>query len=188
MAKEAENGGRRGNHHRVAVWSGAAALMVLPVLATRGTNSAAWDPPGDLMFLAILLAGVGVAYELAAKVRDRNAYRAAIVMALAAAFLSGWINLAVGIIGSEDNPANWIYAGVLAVAFVGSVLARFRPLGMARAMVGTAIAQALAFMIALTAGLGFTGPITVFFTALWLTSAALFQKAAGKQVAAGAAR
>ena len=31
---------------------------------------------------------------------------------------------------------------------------------------------------ALAAGLGFTGPITVFFCSLWLTAAALFRRAA----------
>jgi len=115
--------------------------MLLPLLPEWFAGEVAWDP-GDFMFLGILL--VGVAYELAARVPDRSAYRAAVAIALAAAFLNSWINLAVGIIGSEDNPANWIYAGVIAVAVVGAVLARFRPLGMARVMVATAIAQALA--------------------------------------------
>jgi hypothetical protein len=58
---------------------------------------------------------------------------------------------------------------------------------MARAMVATALAQALVFAAALIAGLGFTGPITVFFAALWLTSAWLFRKAAREQTATGAA-
>ena len=187
MAEHTENdGGRLGSRWRLAVWGGAAALMLLPVLAMRVTDEVAGDP-GDFMFLGILLVGVGVAYELAARVTDRSAYRAAVSIALAAALLHTWINLAVGIIGSEDNPANRIYGGVLAVALVGAFLARFRPDGMARAMVATAIAQALVFVIALVAGLGFTGPITVFFAALWLTSAWLFRKAAREQTPAGAA-
>ena len=163
---------------RLAVWGGAAALMLLPVLAVRGTDPAAWDPPGDFIFLAILLAGVAIAYELAARVPERRAYAAGAGVALAAGLLSAWINLAVGIIGSEDDPANLVYAGVIAVALIGAALARFRPSGMARAMAAAAIAQALAFAVALVGGLGFTGPITVFFTALWLISAWLFGRAA----------
>ena len=155
--------------------------MLLPVLAIRGTDAAAWDPPGDFIFLALLLGGVAAAYELAARVTERNAYRAAVAIAVTAAFLSAWINLAVGIVGTEDNPANLIYAGVLAVAAVGALLSCFRPLGMARAMVATAIAQGLAFVAALVTGLGFTGPITVFFSALWLICAWLFSKAAREQ-------
>lgn len=177
-ASAQDDGGRFGSSRRLAIWSGAAALMLLPVLAMRGTEEAGWDAPGDFIFLAILLVGVGVAYELATRVADWRAYRAGLGIAVAAALLQSWINLAVGIIGSEDNPANWIYVGVLAVAVAGALLARFRPLGMARAMVATAIAQALAFAVPLVAGLAFTGPITVFFAALWLISAWLFRKAA----------
>jgi len=161
--------------------------MLLPVLAIRGVDAAAWGLPGDFVLLAFLLAGVGLAYELAARVPDRSAYRAAAVIALAAAFLNVWINLAVGIIGSEDNPANWMYAGVLAIAALGAVLARFRPGGMARAMIAAVIAQAIVFAVALVTGLGFTGPITVFFAALWIISAWLFRRAAHEEVLADAA-
>jgi hypothetical protein len=52
---------------------------------------------------------------------------------------------------------------------------------MARALVATALAQALVAAIALIAGLGFAGPITVCFAALWLISAGLFRKAAREQ-------
>jgi len=133
------------------------------------------------MFLAILLAGAGGAFELAARASHRNAYRLAAAIAVAAGLLNIWINLAVGIIGSEDNPANLMFGAVLAVALAGVILARFRPAGMARAMVATAAAQLAVFVAALLAGLGFTGPITVFFTGLWLTSAWLFARAVREQ-------
>ena len=164
---------------RPAVWLGAASLMVLPVVAIRGIDAAAWNPPGDFIFLALLLAGVGIAYELAVRVSDRNAYRVAAGIALVAGLFQIWINLAVGIIGSEDNPANLIYALVLAVAAGGAVVARLRPLGMARTMAATALAQALASAVVWVAGLGFTGPITIFFVGLWFASALLFRRAAG---------
>ncbi len=51
------------------------------------------------------------------------AYRFAVGVALAAAFLLVWMNLAVGLIGSEDNPANLMYFGVLAVGFIGAIIA-----------------------------------------------------------------
>jgi hypothetical protein len=50
------------------------------------------------------------------------------------------MNLAVGIIGSEDNPANLMYGGVLAVGIIGAIIARFEPHGMARALVATTLA------------------------------------------------
>jgi hypothetical protein len=162
---------------RAAVWGSLAALMVLPVLALRAMEAQPSDP-GDYVFLLILLVGAGATWEFAGRVADRNAYRAACVVALAAVLFSAWINLAVGIIGSEDNPANWIYAGVLAVAAAGAAAARLRPRGMAAAMTAAAAAQFLAFAGALVAQLGFTGPITVFFCTLWLVSAGLFRRAA----------
>ena len=171
---------------RLQVLVAAAALMVLPLIALRGLDPRAWDAPGDFVFLAILLAGVAVAFEVAARVPDRRAYRAAAAVAAAAGFLQIWVNLAVGIIGSEDNPANWIYAAVIAVAAAGAVLARFQAWGMAAAMAATAVAQGLAFVVALAAGLGFTGPITVFFVSLWLISAWLFRKSARGQAGANA--
>ena len=133
----------------------------------------------------------GLAFELAARRTGDTAYRAAAAVVLAAAFLLVWLNLAVGIIGSEDNPANLMFGGVLAVGIAGAALARFRPDGMARAMVATAFAQALAGAMAVIAGWGSTAQVlslTVFFAALWLLSAWLFRKAArGGSSAGGAA-
>ena len=162
---------------KLAVWGGAAALMLLPVLAMRAVEGGPSEP-GDFIFMGVLLAGVGLGYELAARVTSRRAYPAGAGAALLAALLLTWINLAVGIIGSEDDPANWMFGGVLVTAMVGAGLARFRARGLARAMLAAAAAQVLVFVGALAGGFGFTGPITVFFTALWLISAWLFQKAA----------
>jgi hypothetical protein len=175
MIDERELGG-----WRLPVLATAAATMLLPVVAIRGFEGA-WDPPGDFMFLALLFGGVAISFEAAARIPSRNAYRAALGFTLAAALVHSWINLAVGIIGNEDNPANMIYYAVLAVALGGAILARFKPEGLSRAMVAAALAQVLVFVAALAAGLGFTGPITVFFIALWLTSAWLFRKATNAQ-------
>ena len=97
-----------------------------------------------------------------------------------------WINLAVGVIGSEGHAANLMFGGVLVVGIIGVLIARFQPQGMARAMSVTALAQSLVAVIALIAGWGSTGPIwpqdvlflTVVFAALWLLSAWLFRRAA----------
>src|SRR3712207_5853670 len=104
------------------------------------------------------MTGVGVLYELATRMTGNSAYRTAAGVALAAAFILTWLNLAVGIIGSEDNPANLMYGGVLAVAIIGAVIGRFQPLGMARALSATALTQMLAGIIALAAGFGSAAP------------------------------
>ena len=140
----------------------------------------------DFAVLAGLLAGVGGTFWLARRMTNNVAYRAGVGIALLAAFLLVWVNGAVGIIGSSNNDANLMFFGVLAVGIISAVFAGFQPVGMARAMLATAIAQVAVAVIALTAGLGTSGPgwpvdvlvLTAFFTALWLLSAWLFHKAA----------
>ncbi len=184
----------RGGRWRITPWAFAALLLLLPLVAMQFTDEMVWDET-DFSVFGAMLAGACGAWELAARMTGSTAYRAAVAVALAAAFILVWMNLAVGIIGSEDNPANLMFFGVLAVAMVGAILARFQPHGMARALVATALAQTLAGAIALIAGWGSTGAnwpqvivvLTTFFAALWLGSAWLFRKAAGEQTSAGAA-
>ena len=99
-----------------------------------------------------------------------------------------WLALGVGIIGRDGDPANRMYFGVLAVGLVGAVLSRFRPRGMARALLAMALAQALVAAIAVIAGLGlpWSGPAEVlllngFFIAAFSGSAWLFRRAAAGQ-------
>jgi hypothetical protein len=115
----------------------------------------------------------------------RSAYRYGVGVALAAALLLAWLSLGVGIIGADGDPANRMYFGVLAVGLLGSLVARFRPRGMARSLLATAVAQGLVAVIALVAGLGrpWSGPLELvclngFFVALFALSAWLFRRAA----------
>jgi hypothetical protein len=195
MAGNTENGGgRRGRFWRIAPWVIAALILLLPLVAMQFTDEVVWDET-DFAVIGAMLFGACGAYELAARTTGNIAYRAAVGVAVVAAFILIWINLAVGIIGSEDNPANLMYGGVLAVGILGALIVRFQPHGMARALAATALAQALVGVIALIGGLGSTGTnwpgaivfLTGFFAALWLVSAWLFRKAARTQASAGAA-
>lgn len=169
---------------RIAAWGTAAMLLLLPLVAMQFTDEVNWSG-ADFAVFGAMLACAGGAFELAARMTRNFAYRAAVGVALVAAFLLVWANGAVGIIGSEDNPANLMFAGVLAVAIIGAVVARFRPRGMARALVATALAQALVAVITVVAGLGYIFVATGFFAALWLASAWLFRRAAMESAAAG---
>jgi hypothetical protein len=176
----------------VRVVLAAAFILLLPLLAMQFTDEVAWDL-ADFAVAAALLVGTGLVYELAARKAGSIAYRAAVGVALAAALLLVWVNLAVGVIGTEDDPANLMYVGVLAVGVIGALIARFQPHRMARALFATALAQALVAMIALIAGLGspVNGPLQIligngFFVALFVGSARLFRHAAREQIPAGA--
>ncbi len=116
---------------------------------------------------------------------NNTAYRSAIGVALAAAFLLVWLSLGVGIIGADGDPANRMYFGVLAVGIIGAIIARLQPQGMECALFATALAQGLVAAIALIAGLGlpWSPPAEIillngFFIALFAGSAWLFRRAA----------
>jgi len=160
-----------------------ASLLLLPLLAMQFTDEVAWDL-ADFVVAGALLAGTGFTYELVARKGGNIAYRAAVGIALAAALLLVWLNLAVGIIGNEDNPANLMYIGVLIVGLIGAVIARLEPRGMARALFATALAQALVLVIALiiwkpafTSGVLGVFALNAFFAVLFVGSALLFRRA-----------
>lgn len=171
-------------------------ILMVPFLAMRfqwqvpdpgspALEEVNWDL-FDFVFMGALLFGTGLTYELVARKGGTIAYRAAVGIACATGLLLVWINAAVGLIGSEDNPANLMYFGVLAVGFIGVFVARFGARGMSRALVATAVAQALVPLIALTwfrpnFSPGVVGVLLLngFFVALWLVSALLFRHAGG---------
>lgn len=123
-------------------------LLLVPLVAMQFSDEMTWSV-FDFVVAWILMAGAGVAYQLATRRAANLAYRAGVALAVATGFLLTWINLAVGVIGTENNPANLLYAGVLAIGVIGAVLARFRPQGMAQALFATAAAQALVPFVAL---------------------------------------
>lgn len=112
-----------------------------------------------------------------------TAYRLAAGLALTASFLIVWMNAAAGLIGIEDDdPANLLYAGVLAVGFIGAVVARLRPRGLSIAMFATALALAIVGAVALqlpnTAGRPQILMLHFVLVALFVGSALLFRRAA----------
>jgi hypothetical protein len=159
-------------------------ILMLPLLAMQFTDEVVWNLV-DFVVAGVLLFSAGLTYQLLAR-RTRNpAYRAGVGVAVIAALALVWMNLAVGLIGSEDNPANLMYVGVLAVGMIGAFVARFQPRGMARALFAAALAQALVAVIALIGGLGspWSGALEIlalnaFFIALFAGSAWLFRRAA----------
>jgi hypothetical protein len=75
-----------------------ACILLVPLLA-----GAPWSL-FDFVVAGALLFGTGVTYELIARKGGTIAYRAAVGIACGAGLLLVWINLAVGIIGSETTP------------------------------------------------------------------------------------
>jgi len=122
-------------------------------------------------------------------------YRLAIGLALLTVLFLIWAIGALGIIGEGGRPDR-MYAAVLAVGVIGTVLARLRPRGMALALFAMALTQALVAVIALVAGLQHNEGASVaeiiginaMYAALFSLSAWLFLRAAEQQGTTGRAR
>lgn len=84
------------NRLRIAVWSGAALLLLLPLLAMQFTQEMAWTLSDFLVFGGMLLAACA-AFELALKLTRNKTYLLAFCIAIATAFILVWVELAVGI-------------------------------------------------------------------------------------------
>lgn len=159
----------------------AAAILLLPFLAMQFSDEVVWSL-SDFIIAWILLFGAGLTYKLIAGKSGSIIYRSAIGAAVGTSLFLVWVNLAVGLIGSEGNPANLMYAGVLAVAFIGAIVVRLQAGGMARVMMVTAAAQAITAIIALIAGIHLSTDSSIFkilavnglFVAMWAGSSFLF--------------
>jgi hypothetical protein len=163
-----------------------AAVLAVPLLAMllrlgipdpgSGTGGVNWGPM-DFAIVGVLVLGSGLLYEYASRRAGTVAHRAAVGIAVAAGLLLIWVNLAVGMIGDEGNPANLMYIFVLFVALVGAAIARFEPREASIAMFATAAAHVVVAAIALFAGLGPLLPADAFFVAAWVASGLLFRQA-----------
>jgi hypothetical protein len=175
MTSTTETGGSRGLWRAVA-GGGAALLLLAPLVAMQFTDEVQWTGFDFVAFSVMLAVPLG-GLELALRFAGSFAYRAGVVVALGTAFLITWSNLAVGIIGDENNPLNQMFFGVFAVPLVGAFLVRFRARGMAVAMAVTAAVQFATAFVAL-AYEHFVFIIVGVFALGWLLSAWLFREAA----------
>ena len=165
---------------RIIGWAIPVGLLMIPWLA-----GAPWTA-SDFIVAAAIFAIVGGTFELAVRASGDTSYRLGAAAAIGTAFLLVWINLAVGIIGSENNPLNLIFFGVILIALSGAIVARFRANGMARAMTVAAILEGAvgAGVFLLDAGASEPpGRLLLFllielFAGAWLVSAWLFRRAA----------
>jgi hypothetical protein len=163
-------------------------VLLIPLVAMQFTTEVNWTL-SDFVVAGGLLFGAGLLFTLLARLGNNRPYRLAVGVAVAAGFLLVWANLAVGLVGSEHNPANLLYGSVLAVALGGAFIARFQPLGMSRAMFAAALTYVVVTAIALLVwppAVANAEPIANLpnvlvgnglFAALWAVSGWLFQRA-----------
>jgi hypothetical protein len=176
---------RRGNRWRFVGWGLAVAILAAPFIAMQlNAEGVDWSI-GDFVVLGAMLGTVGGLLELAVRMSRNRYYRAGAGLALLGTFLLVWANLAVGIVGSENNANNQLFFVALLMGVAGIIGAKARAEGMARAMLTTAGAIVLSFVFAqlgvrdepmvkpLVEGVG-----TSVFVVLFLGSAWMFRRAA----------
>ena len=170
---------------RLLMWGVAVFLLALPAVAMQFTPQVQWGPL-DFATMGALLAFACGAVEMGARMSGNRAYRAGVGLAVLTGFLLIWANLAVGVVGHDGNPANLMFAGVLAIAVGGALIARGEAYGMAVAMGAAALAQVGAHVVAYAGDLGSEEPNTrglvlfigLGFAAMWAASAVSFRIAA----------
>ena len=132
----------------------------------------------DFIILAALLFGGCGCVELVSRLNAGVTYLGGFGLLLLGMMLLAWINLAVGVIGSEDHPGNQMFLALPVIALLGALIFRFRPRGLAMTMTAVAAGQFAIAVIAYVSGMAFIFPMTGAFIAVWMTSAWLFRKSA----------
>lgn len=156
---------------RLAMWGALATLLSLPAIFRFPWTAS------DFVIMGIMLGSVGLGIEFLVRRSGSYAFRLGSVAAVLTAFMTVWANLAVGMIGSEDNPYNLYFMAIPVVVFLASGLVRFRAAPTAwimAAAAGVQLVLALGGMEVDFRGARFSS----FFAFLWLVAATLFWAAA----------
>ncbi|MBI2512716.1 MAG: hypothetical protein HYV96_12110 [Opitutae bacterium] len=167
-----------------------ALLLLVPLVAMRFTAEVKWTG-SDFVVAYVVLASAGLAFRFLFRRAADWTTRAAATAAVGSTLFMTWVNMAVGLVGRENHPANALYLGVLAIGILGPLAANFRPRGLARTFFAMAAAQLLVPAIALFAwNVEPVIPVArvfganAFFAVLFAATALLFRSAAQQQVRA----
>ena len=162
------------------------ALLLVPFIAMQFTAEVNWTLL-DFVFAGALIFGTGFAYMVVTRNAEELAYRIAVGFFLFTGLILIWINLAVGIIGSEDNMINLLYYIVLATGVIGAIVSRFQIQGMIVSMFSCAIAVGIITIIYFLTGMKLAPESSLievlamngFFAFLFAVSGLLFINAKG---------
>lgn len=159
------------------VWGGAAALLALPLIAMQFTREVQWTAL-DFVVMGTLLLMVCGAFELTMRMATSHAYVIGAAAGTAAAFLTTWANLAVGMIGEPENPLNLLFLGAVVAGLVGAAASRMRARGLAWTMLVSAVLHGIGCVAALAYGNLREFLLITAMLSPWILSARMFQQAA----------
>ena len=189
MQNALENGsGWRSTPWRIAGWSTAAGLMLLPITVRLVSGNFGWSI-GDFLGVGFILFTGCLIFDLVARKSPNLSYLAGAGAALAAGFGLFVVNGAVGLVGSGDEAHNAFFFASTLAAMLGAVIAAGRAEGMGRAMFAAAITHIVVSVALLIKARGASDGDPRMeivglgvFAALWLASAWLFRRASQEQI------
>lgn len=164
----------RRNPWRVVVWSLPIVLLSIPLIAMQFTDEVDWGALDFLVMGALLFSAAG-AYEIDTRLSASSTYRAGVAILVLGSVLVTWVNLAVGIIGDEDNPLNLMFFAIPLIGGLVGLFGRFKASAMVRAALAMAAAQAVTVVIAVFVRDHLAASFDGFFVAMWLVAAGLFR-------------
>lgn len=157
------------------MWAGAALILAVPAIAMQFSKEIAWGIE-DFLVVGALLAAVCGTIELALRASTSALYRVGVALAAIGGFLLVFVNLAIGIIGDEQNPKNLIFFAIPALGFLGALIGRFKAALLVKLLVIMAALQLSTIFMAPAELLRVMIPFTGLFVGLWLLSALLIQR------------
>ncbi|WP_069132144.1 hypothetical protein [Rhodohalobacter halophilus] len=123
------------------------ALLLIPFTAMQFSKDVVWSL-SDFIIAGILIFGTGLSYILITNLFKSSTFRIAVGFSLLSGLFLIWSNMAVGLIGSENNPINLLYFLVIFTGIAGAFISRFKPRGLANTMFSAAT---VTFVIAISA-------------------------------------
>lgn len=141
-------------YHQLITWPAltTGVLLLIPLLGMQFSTEVTWTL-FDFIVAGMLLFGTGLLYKFTTIKYSNFRYKIAVAFALFSGLFLIWVNLAVGLIGSEGNPINLLYFGVIVIGILGAVMGRLNPNKMSQTLFTMAGAQALITVIILAFGL-----------------------------------
>ena len=130
----------------------AALLLLIPLAASFVTTEMEWTL-SDYILVWVMLMVAGTTYTLVSRLSSDYTYRGAVALSAVTGLFLVWSNLAVGIIGNEDNAINSVYFIIIMVGFIGAFWVRFQSKGLSRVLGGMALMVAGVGSYALLSGM-----------------------------------
>ena len=156
---------------RLIGWGVIAALLSLPAILRFPWTAF------DFILRSVLLGSVGLGIEFFVRRSGSTFARLGAAVAVIGAFLTIWVNLAVGMIGAQDNPYNLLFIGLLVAVALGGFAVRLKPSAMVWLLSSAALLHRAIALGGLSADPG-GAPFAAFFAIFWLLGAALYRGAA----------